>query len=128
MIRRPPRSTLFPYTTLFRSPVGEQSGAVEGGGEDLGGAAAGLGLQQPGPHDLRRVQPRNGARLAVDDELERLVGGHAEQFGAAVDLGHRLVGDQTVDVAGAVGAMTVGPALWEPAGVGGVEFGEARVG
>src|SRR2546423_4815791 len=28
MIRRPPRSTLFPYTTLFRSgrPVGERSG------------------------------------------------------------------------------------------------------
>src|SRR5256886_12439686 len=24
MIRRPPRSTLFPYTTLFRSPVGSQ--------------------------------------------------------------------------------------------------------
>src|SRR3712207_8567479 len=24
MIRRPPRSTLFPYTTLFRSPVGER--------------------------------------------------------------------------------------------------------
>src|SRR2546430_12615273 len=23
MIRRPPRSTLFPYTTLFRSPYGE---------------------------------------------------------------------------------------------------------
>src|SRR5947208_12533528 len=28
MIRRPPRSTLFPYTTLFRSAVGEP---VEGG-------------------------------------------------------------------------------------------------
>src|SRR2546422_7871774 len=27
MIRRPPRSTLFPYTTLFRSPV-EPHGAV----------------------------------------------------------------------------------------------------
>src|SRR3712207_8639503 len=27
MIRRPPRSTLFPYTTLFRSQVGE-AGAV----------------------------------------------------------------------------------------------------
>src|SRR3989442_9960744 len=26
MIRRPPRSTLFPYTTLFRSRVGEQCG------------------------------------------------------------------------------------------------------
>src|SRR3712207_8751779 len=25
MIRRPPRSTLFPYTTLFRSVVGEQA-------------------------------------------------------------------------------------------------------
>src|SRR3712207_8729965 len=24
MIRRPPRSTLFPYTTLFRSPVGAE--------------------------------------------------------------------------------------------------------
>src|SRR2546425_2671039 len=26
MIRRPPRSTLFPYTTLFRSPKGAQHG------------------------------------------------------------------------------------------------------
>src|SRR3712207_7015697 len=25
MIRRPPRSTLFPYTTLFRSPLGRPS-------------------------------------------------------------------------------------------------------
>src|SRR5438445_4897825 len=25
MIRRPPRSTLFPYTTLFRSPIAEIS-------------------------------------------------------------------------------------------------------
>src|SRR2546426_7605381 len=28
MIRRPPRSTLFPYTTLFRSHVGAHQGAV----------------------------------------------------------------------------------------------------
>src|SRR3712207_9090729 len=27
MIRRPPRSTLFPYTTLFRSPGDHQDGA-----------------------------------------------------------------------------------------------------
>src|SRR2546427_8859952 len=26
MIRRPPRSTLFPYTTLFRSPAGSGAG------------------------------------------------------------------------------------------------------
>src|SRR3712207_8459326 len=29
MIRRPPRSTLFPYTTLFRSDVDGGSGCVE---------------------------------------------------------------------------------------------------
>src|SRR5688572_33071797 len=28
MIRRPPRSTLFPYTTLFRSPAGRITGAL----------------------------------------------------------------------------------------------------
>src|SRR2546425_1868810 len=34
MIRRPPRSTLFPYTTLFRSMVGQvlERGVVEGVG------------------------------------------------------------------------------------------------
>src|SRR2546426_7004542 len=30
MIRRPPRSTLFPYTTLFRSLLGEASARVRG--------------------------------------------------------------------------------------------------
>src|SRR5256885_5315270 len=34
MIRRPPRSTLFPYTTLFRS---ERAQRAEEGGEPLGG-------------------------------------------------------------------------------------------
>src|SRR3989475_8020618 len=31
MIRRPPRSTLFPYTTLFRSPYGEAALKVQPG-------------------------------------------------------------------------------------------------
>src|SRR5258708_14017616 len=31
MIRRPPRSTLFPYTTLFRSPNESRTGRVVGG-------------------------------------------------------------------------------------------------
>src|SRR5260221_5654351 len=30
MIRRPPRSTLFPYTTLFRSGTSRQSASVPG--------------------------------------------------------------------------------------------------
>src|SRR3989442_7953688 len=32
MIRRPPRSTLFPYTTLFRSPPGPDEGLRVGDG------------------------------------------------------------------------------------------------
>src|SRR5437667_5829421 len=31
MIRRPPRSTLFPYTTLFRSAAGEVAGSIHSG-------------------------------------------------------------------------------------------------
>src|SRR5258708_24373804 len=50
MIRRPPRSTLFPYTTLFRSHFGriaksEQQGIVESGvvaGDGLAKAHDGL--------------------------------------------------------------------------------------
>src|SRR2546426_2402013 len=45
MIRRPPRSTLFPYTALFRSPAGERdqahAPAAEGPGEDQLGQAFG---------------------------------------------------------------------------------------
>src|SRR5256885_8717519 len=48
MIRRPPRSTLFPYTTLFRSQR-----------RDL---AAHLRLARPHPHRLRR-RDRKSTRL-----------------------------------------------------------------
>src|SRR3712207_8400354 len=34
MIRRPPRSTLFPYTTLFRSGVPRQAGQLHQGGPE----------------------------------------------------------------------------------------------
>src|SRR5690349_22202369 len=40
MIRRPPRSTLFPYTTLFRSPadaVDAGKKLMQAGGLDVGG-------------------------------------------------------------------------------------------
>src|SRR2546426_4268329 len=58
MIRRPPRSTLFPYTTLFRSQRGERRrrdaqrcrarGDVHRNGEreDAGGIEAGMGDEQ----------------------------------------------------------------------------------
>src|SRR3712207_7827713 len=69
MIRRPPRSTLFPYTTLFRS-IGH---LVEQGGRDLaplvgrdrifGAAEVSLDVDEhPAPHDAgdrRVVDPRS---------------------------------------------------------------------
>src|SRR2546422_4555414 len=40
MIRRPPRSTLFPYTTLFRSrPRGQAAGAGRDGARHAAGVA-----------------------------------------------------------------------------------------
>src|SRR2546430_11575364 len=47
MIRRPPRSTLFPYTTLFRS--GREAGLV--GGEEDGGAGNVVGLRDAAERD-----------------------------------------------------------------------------
>src|SRR5690349_23084607 len=49
MIRRPPRSTLFPYTTLFRSVVGER--LVQGVARGDGGAAGALHQPRPGHRD-----------------------------------------------------------------------------
>src|SRR2546425_5440768 len=37
MIRRPPRSTLFPYTTLFRSGLLPANGRAPGQGQERGG-------------------------------------------------------------------------------------------
>src|SRR3712207_8058788 len=46
MIRRPPRSTLFPYTTLFRSRI--SAGVVVGDGSDIGGGASIMGTLSGG--------------------------------------------------------------------------------
>src|SRR3712207_7846726 len=53
MIRRPPRSTLFPYTTLFRSGPGGRLG------ERHGPALVGGGWQG-GPPPCRAERPRLG--------------------------------------------------------------------
>src|SRR3712207_7291335 len=63
MIRRPPRSTLFPYTTLFRSAGGAGAAALPAQDEtrlpDHGGDQPGLRL---GPRLLGDVD-RKSARL-----------------------------------------------------------------
>src|SRR2546422_6133765 len=47
MIRRPPRSTLFPYTTLFRSKAREEQRHPDREDQE---AQNDDGEQQPGPH------------------------------------------------------------------------------
>src|SRR3712207_7717227 len=57
MIRRPPRSTLFPYTTLFRSRVlAVQVRRGADGDEELRAVGAGAGVghgEQVGPVELQ---------------------------------------------------------------------------
>src|SRR5260370_26896466 len=48
MIRRPPRSTLFPYTTLFRSP-GPGTGVVPAVDGDVAYSGWRGGVRCPGP-------------------------------------------------------------------------------
>src|SRR5438270_10403775 len=52
MIRRPPRSTLFPYTTLFRSPFSWYEPMWL---ENLGFAAAGEGWRSRGDRKSTRL-------------------------------------------------------------------------
>src|SRR3712207_7102273 len=63
MIRRPPRSTLFPYTTLFRSLEGRRELPERRGGRDERGErglvlsrADGSGGEHQGPRRLLRQQ------------------------------------------------------------------------
>src|SRR5256885_6898966 len=61
MIRRPPRSTLFPYTTLFRSFLLRMQGRVA---IHLGGR----GLQDLGLHPLRQTEHVDRADDARSEE------------------------------------------------------------
>src|SRR2546430_7015101 len=58
MIRRPPRSTLFPYTTLFRSPPAE--------------AANGLGLLRPVVLEDRCRRPEIGKSTRLNSSHSQI--------------------------------------------------------
>src|SRR3989454_9872732 len=74
MIRRPPRSTLFPYTTLFRSGVGRAALAGAAGGSRLDRAhlppcdALRRGLEGGGVRDPQRRGDQSGPRLVWRSE------------------------------------------------------------
>src|SRR3712207_7555573 len=70
MIRRPPRSTLFPYTTLFRSETGEVGVVVEGADVvDVGGARVERGLRHIALHGVdRHAEAGRGETLNDRDD------------------------------------------------------------
>src|SRR5437870_8350348 len=65
MLRRPPRSTLFPYTTLFRSPASAAVGARRVGPEPV---------EEPQAHPLGVLQrPRLGEWRAVENRFVAII-------------------------------------------------------
>src|SRR3989449_7196484 len=91
MIRRPPRSTLFPYTTLFRSDAQEQSAA---GAEKL----ANLDQQCP---TGRRVEVADSAAQKQDqataDRRRNTLEMPLEVADDRVDVDRRIVVDEGAD-------------------------------
>src|SRR3712207_8934954 len=72
MIRRPPRSTLFPYTTLFRSQcLGGLPGRLHHGGARPVRGGLGRAGRRPAPH------PAAPGRGELDRESTRLDSSHA---------------------------------------------------
>src|SRR2546430_12723088 len=73
MIRRPPRSTLFPYTTLFRSPAGAAHDRPAGG---LQAVAAAVGKDPK--RALRRPRAVGRRAPARDRKSTRLNSSHSQ--------------------------------------------------
>src|ERR1051326_295751 len=87
MMRRPPRSTLFPYTTLFRS-LG--LGRLDAGGGGVAQADAGLRDVAAAVHDNLYADAND--RVIADFALELLVCAARAGFRKRhADLGHELV-------------------------------------
>src|SRR5256885_7983103 len=92
MIRRPPRSTLFPYTTLFRSPRGGlcHPGARCADGRHVGGRPsclrdAATGASPGALPALGRRDARRRRRVAVGRrEPPRLAGEDVERGGGVL--------------------------------------------
>src|SRR3712207_7460031 len=100
MIRRPPRSTLFPYTTLFRSAAGGALRADHAGGVQAA-QEGGLDLQQLRglAHGDGRVvlvvEPGQPHRPHPDRKSTRLNSSHANISYAVFCLKKKKISDCT---------------------------------
>src|SRR5690349_23948367 len=75
MIRRPPRSTLFPYTTLFRSERDRMEGLAMGFRQRLGKAPRAEGDEERAHGG---EEPEHGAPPELDRKSTRLNSSHVE--------------------------------------------------
>src|SRR5256886_9354533 len=80
MIRRPPRSTLFPYTTLFRSLELDLAAPGCGYARHVGSFAG--RLERPAPS--RRVVSHHAARAAAGDRKSTRLNSSHSQISYAV--------------------------------------------
>src|SRR5690349_23946630 len=83
MIRRPPRSTLFPYTTLFRSRFVTRSkrggpSAVTNSGIRLESAAVAVRARVPGAGRARGADGNQSTLTRLDRKSTRLNSSHVE--------------------------------------------------
>src|SRR3712207_9502197 len=69
MIRRPPRSTLFPYTTLFRSYANREGYEVLEEVSDPG--QSGASLEQPGKDRVRGLVAAGGVSMVLAQDRDR---------------------------------------------------------
>src|SRR2546425_12336276 len=85
MIRRPPRSTLFPYTTLFRSAVFDRAERRRGGARDEG-VVSGRAIAREDADRAPRLQRVQVKAKTSPGGMRRKIGGpskHVEGLGGA---------------------------------------------
>src|SRR2546422_10716059 len=97
MIRRPPRSPLFPYTTLFRSPMGNAFHAVLTA-EIQGSSVFVVGCGPIGCFAVGIARAAGAAKVIASDvnakrlELARRMGAHVTIDAATDDVVRREIG------------------------------------
>src|SRR3712207_7872615 len=85
MIRRPPRSTLFPYTTLFRSGGGR---ARRAGGRHAARGRGQVGARRPAPAAGGAGQPAGLAGGAARPAVLRARGGAGDRKSTRLNSSH----------------------------------------
>src|SRR5688572_31087091 len=85
MIRRPPRSTLFPYTTLFRSDQGRGLPVGQREEDEVGlGERGGVGGHEGRRRELRQLGVQLGDRATGGDRKSTRLNSSHSQISYAV--------------------------------------------